>query len=122
MDNSKIITVVIILFLTLLSGFGDSKGFVHAANIWHNGKIIWSELGKSALGFGIGIGTYWVVIKYLKEFGINSPEIQTIGWFIVTIIGVAVLSGKFSHWERIDQIVGIALVAGFSFLLFRTGS
>lgn len=118
----KLSSIIAIIILTLLSGFGDAKGFFHAANVWYNGEIIWTELSKSALGFGIGIGAYWIVIKYLKEFGINSPEIQTIGWFVVTIIGVAVLSGKFSHWERIDQIVGIALVAGFSFLLLRTGS
>lgn len=118
----KLSSAIIIIILTLLSGFGDAKGFFHAANIWRNGTIIWAELSKSALGFGIGISAYWIVIKYLKEFGVNSPEIQTIGWFIVTIIGVAVLSGKFSHWERIDQIIGVVLVAGFSFLLFRTGN
>jgi len=51
---------------------------------------------------------------------IISPEIQTIGWFTVTILGVALFSGKFLRWQTIDQFVGIAVLFGIAWLLIRT--
>jgi len=64
---------------------------------------------------------YWICIRFLQDFRIFSPEIQTLAWFTATIIGVALFSGKFLHWHAIDQIVGIAVLCGVAFLLFRTG-
>jgi hypothetical protein len=78
-------------------------------------------LGKSAIGYGVGISLYWIAIKYMKEAGIVSPEIQTLFWFLVTIIGVALVSGKFFHWQTADQLVGIAIIIGIAWLMFRTG-
>jgi hypothetical protein len=39
----------------------------------------------------------------------------------VAILGVAFFSGKFFHWQVADQIVGIAVLCGVIWLLFRTG-
>jgi hypothetical protein len=112
---------ILIIVLTLISGWGDANGFVHASSIWNEGKLIWSELLKSALSFSLGIVMYWICIRFLQEFKIVSPEIQTIGWFTVTIIGIAFFSGKFFQWQLADQIVGIAVLCGLIWLLFRTG-
>lgn len=111
----------LLLVLSLLSGLADAQGFVHAANIWQGGKLIWPEVLKSALGFGGGIITYWTCIRFLQDFRIVSPEIQTLGWFTATIIGVALFSGKFLHWHIVDQIVGVIVLCGVAWLLFRTG-
>lgn len=119
---SQINSIVIILLLTIISGIADSQGFLHASNIWKNNQFILSELFKSALGFTLGIGSYWVSIKYLQGIGILSPEIQTIGWLIVTTISVAALSGKFIHWHIIDQILALSIVFGLGILLFRTNT
>lgn len=120
MSIHQIGSAILIIIFTLLSGWGDSQGFLHASNIWSEGKLIWLEVLKSALGFGLGIGMYWISIRFLQEFKIISPEIQTIGWFTVTIIGVALFSGKFLHWHLIDQIVGVAILFGIVWLLVRT--
>lgn len=122
MSIHSIQIALLIIGITLLSGFADAQGFLHASKIWNSGKLVWNELGKSALGFGIGIGTYWIVIKYLQEFKIVTPEIQTILWFSVAIIGVAVASGKFIQWPLIDQIVGVGVLLGIGWILIRTGS
>src|SRR5215813_12848633 len=92
-----------IIGATLVSGVGDSLGFIHAAKMWRGGDLIMSELGKSALGFSIGIGSYWFAAKYLADFGAFSPETQTLVWFGVTIAGVAFISGRFLQWQTIDQ-------------------
>ena len=117
----QIAIAMLIIVLTLISGWADANGFVHASSIWNDGKLIWSELIKSALGFSVGIAMYWICIRFLQEFKIVSPEIQTIGWFTVTIIGVAFFSGKFFHWQLVDQVVGFAVLCGVIWLFVSTG-
>lgn len=112
---------LIIIVITVLSGIGDSQGFIHAAKVWANDTLVWSEVGKSALGFAIGISLYWIVIKYMNAAGIAAPEIQTLAWFSITILGVAIISRNFFHWQTIDQIVGVAVLAGVGWLMVRTG-
>jgi hypothetical protein len=114
----KLIGLVVVI--TLISGFGDAQGFVHASNIWNNGVVVWSELAKSVLGFGLGISTYWLVLKYMKELGILSTEIQTVFWFAITLISVAVISGNFGKWQLLDRMVAVSVVLGIGWLLFRT--
>jgi hypothetical protein len=117
---NKYFIIGIIVLLTLISGFGDSQGFYHASFIWKDNKLVWTSLLKSFAGFAIGIGAYWIVIRYLHQFNIVTPEIQTIGWFSVTIIGLALLSGKLAYWNRIDQIVALFVLIGVCILIVRT--
>ena len=113
--------VVLIIGITVLSGLGDALGFVHAAKIWREGKLVWEELAKSASGFGFGIAMYWIVIRFLHQVGVVSAETQTILWFGVTIIGVALISRKFFAWQTIDQVVAMLVFFGMGWLLLRTG-
>ena len=117
-----ITAIISIILLTLLSGFCDAQGFLHASNIWDGNKFVWLEGIKSAVGFALGIGMYWICIKFLKEFKIVSPEIQTVGWFSITILGVAVFNRTFFQWQPIDQIVSILVLLGIVWLLVRTAA
>lgn len=110
-----------IIVLTLLSGLADSQGFIHSAQVWRAGRLIPEELVKSGLGYAIGIGAYWFAIKYLQIVGITSAEVQTLGWFAVTIIGVAIASGQFIQWKPPDQFIAIIVIMGIGLLMFRTG-
>ena len=121
MSAAQIRLLFLIVGITLVSGIGDSQGFIHAAKLWQNGRIVWNEFGKSALGFGVGISTYWLAVRYLSEFGVLSPETQTLIWFGVTIIGVALISRKYFVWQTIDQVIALFVFLGISWLLFRTG-
>lgn len=121
MNAHQVILIIVIVALTLFSGIADAQGFIHASTTWVNGKIIWTEGLKSLLGFAIGAVCYILVINYLKQVGIVSAEIQTIVWFTVTIIGVALFNGKILHWQIIDQIVALAVIGGVAWLLVRTG-
>ncbi len=113
--------LLIVIALTVLSGLGDAQGFLHSARVWREGRIVWEEVAYSAAGFGCGIAVYWVAIRFYQQLGVSFAETQTIFWFAVTIIGVAILSGKFAHWERMDQLVAVGVFAGVGWLLFRTG-
>ena len=110
----------IIIGLTLLSGFADAQGFLHAAQIWEGKNVSWPELGKSALGFGSGIIVYWCALKYMAAH-VATPEMQTMLWFGITIVGVAVTSGRFAQWRATEQIVAGGVILGIGWLLMRTG-
>jgi len=109
-----------IIVLTILSGIVDAQGFLHAARIWQNSSLSWVELGRSALGFTVGIVLYWLVLRNMTAVVITSPEIQTITWFGVTLIGVALVSGSFLKWTLLDQAVAVIVLFGIGWLMFRT--
>jgi hypothetical protein len=121
MISEQVKLLIIIIVISVLSGLADSQGFIHASKIWANNKLVWNEVGKSALGFAIGITLYWIVLKYMNAAGIVAPEIQTLIWFSITILGVAVISRSFFRWQTIDQLVGVAVLAGVAWLMVRTG-
>ena len=111
---------LLLAVLTLASGLGDAHGFVHASRMWQDGRIVWGEFAQSALGFWIGIGSYWLAVRDLARAGLITPEVQTLLWFGVTIVGVAVVNGRFAGWRPLDQVVAAFVLAGLGFLLVRT--
>lgn len=117
----KLLYSMIVLFLTILSGYFDSQGFVHASNIWDNkGRVLWNELIHSALGFIVGILLYWLVIRFLPYLEIaKSTETQTLGWFITAMIGIALSTGDLFQWEPLDRAVSVVVIVGLAWLLFR---
>jgi|SRR3989344_219305 len=117
-----IVRVFVIIVLTLLSGFGDSRGFLHSAKIWQGDKLILKEVAQSAMGFLLGIVAYWYAVRFLQQIGVVSAEMQTLLWFSVTIIGVAAASGQFVHWGLVNQTIAIAVMLGIGVLIFRTGA
>jgi hypothetical protein len=112
---------VIVLGLILLSGFGDSLGFVYAARIWRDDTLSWVDLGKSALGWFSGIALYVVSLRFMARAGVTSAEIQTMIWFAMTIIGVVIFSGRFFHWPHLDQVVAVLVIVGLGWLVMQTG-
>lgn len=112
-------SAALIGLFTLLSGFGDAEGFVHASKIWQEGRFVWSEALKSLAGFQFGMLMFWLALWKLSDFGVVAVETQTLFWFVATIIGVALLSGRLLRWPAIDQAVAIGVLAGLSWLMYR---
>ena len=120
MDINTIKTISIIVFVTAISAIGDSQGFLHASRLWQEGKLIPLEILKSGVGFLTGIITYWILIYFLQKMGVVSAEIQALLWFVLTIIGVAVVSKEFLEWKRTDQLIAFLVITGISWLLYST--
>jgi len=112
---------LLVLVLIVLSGFADSLGFVYAAKIWQNGVLSWPDVGRSALGWAVGITLYVISLKYMARLGVTSAEIQTAVWFAMTIVGVVIFSGRFFSWPRLEQAVATLVLLGLGWLLVRTG-
>jgi hypothetical protein len=111
----------LVLAITLASGMADAQGFLHAARIWQDGRLVWGALLRSGAGFAMGISLYYVGLRFQDALGIRAPEVQTVSWFAVTLVGVALTSGGFAAWRRLDQLVAVLVLAGIGWLLLRTG-
>lgn len=110
-----------IILLTLLAGFADSLGFLHATGVWRGNHFAWGPALKSALGFSLSIPAYWLVQRHMRNMGLLSPELQVLGWFAVTLICVALLSGNFWHWPPLEKVVGILVLMAVGWLMLRVG-
>ena len=111
---------VLIILFTLLSGLGDALGFIYAGRIWPVGQFHAVEALKSAAAFQIGVAMYWCALHHLEAKGVVAVEAQTLFWFGATIIGIALLSRQFTRWPAADQAVGVAVLLGIGWLLYRT--
>lgn len=107
---------------TIAAGVLDSLAFTYSAGVWQSGKLLWGQASKAAVTFALGIGMYWGAIRYLGEAGVVLPEIQTLIWFGVTIIGVAILGGRLGQWHVVDQIVGANVIVSLGWLITRTST
>ena len=111
---------LLVLVLIALSGFADSLGFVYAAKTWQAGVLSWPDVGRSALGWILGMTMYVIALKYMARLGVTSAEMQTVVWFAMTIIGVVIFSGRFFSWPRLEQAVAVLVLVGLGWLLART--
>ncbi len=109
----------LILIATLLSGWFDSRGFLHADKTWSSAGFSSSELFHTYFNFFLGIAFYLLAIKFTKTVINISPTLQTAAWFVTVMIGLAISSGNFFQWKRVEQVVSIAVLTGIIWLIFQ---
>src|SRR5204863_7987160 len=107
--------------LTRVSGICDAVGFVHASRAWRDDRLVVGELGVAGLCFGLGAVSYILFIRYLNRIGLTAPELQTLGWFAVTVVGVAVIQGSISEWSNIDRFVAAVATLSVGWLVVHDG-
>jgi hypothetical protein len=112
-------SAAIIFVCTVALALADAVGFTQATQVWRGGVFAWSPAIKSAISFTIGIPLYWWVIYHLDRVGVSAPELQVSGYFAVTIVLVAILSGRFATWALSDKIVAVVVLIGLLWLVAR---
>ena len=115
----KVLYVILVITLTLFSGLADSRAFLYAAQTWPNDQLSLAMLAKALLFFAFGILLYVLSLKFLRYLGVHSATIQTSLWFLATLLGLAILSGEFLKWQRLDQAIAIVVAAGLTWLVVR---
>jgi len=108
-----------VLVLCVLSGLADSQGFVHASFIWRDEGVSWVSLGRSSVGFIIGMSSYWMSIRFMNRVGLTTADLQYLVWFFITLIGVGVATGSIRRWTSIDVAVGVVVIAGLCWLTMK---
>jgi hypothetical protein len=117
---SDAVRLAVVTVFMVGSGVLDSLAFTYSAQIWREGKVVWPAVGKAAVLFAMGISMYWGAVRYLNQFGVVLPEIQTLIWFSATMIGVTLISGRFLAWPVLDQIVAVNVLVCLGWLIMRT--
>lgn len=122
MPEASLRLLLLIATFTIGAGILDSLAFTYSASMWQGGRLVWDQASKAAASFALGIAMYWGAIRYLGEAGVVLPEIQTLIWFAVTIIGVTILGGRFIHWPLVDQLVATNVLVSLGWLITRTSA
>ena len=122
MSPDRIFSFVMIIVLTLISGLADAQGAIWASKIWDNDRLNPDALWRAALGFGVGIAVYFITVRFLRNVGVVSPELQTAIYMVVMLVSVALVSRAFFTWQPVDQGVAVAILVGIVWLSVRTGA
>ena len=88
--------------------------------MWRASGVVWDELARSAFGFGMGITSYWLSVRFMPRIGLANAEVQTLVWLVAPIIGVALASGRCTRWPAVDQLVALVVVSGLGWLVMRS--
>jgi hypothetical protein len=113
--------VVVAVGLTVSSGLCDAFGFVHASRVWKHGHFALHNAVVALSLFLLGALTYIFVIKYLDRLGVTSTEIQTLGWFATTVVGIAVIERSIFGWTLTDKAMLILAAFSVGWLVVRQG-
>ena len=106
-----------LVILTTISIFGDSWGFIWSDRAWTRNTVNWRAVGYSFLSYVVGVVAWIFIIKYIKQVGNVAIEIQTAGWFLLTMIGVSVVAGDFMRWSMLDKMLAIITLVIFTILI-----
>ena len=109
--------VAALILITALSAFFDAKGFVYAAQAWRDGALVPRAVAWSLLNFFGGITLYIGSIGFQQRLGIESAAMQSIFWFAMTVIGIAIMDGTIAQWSMAQRAVGAAVTIGIGWLL-----
>ena len=115
-------TVALLVVFTVLTGYADSQGFVHAAKVWDGSQVAWRHVLLSAAGFAVGVVAYWIVVRFAGQLGVRSASLQTMGWFAVTIAAVVLTDPGHHRWQLVDTATAAVVVGGLGLLLYRTSA
>ena len=114
--------VALLIVLTFVTAWGDSRGFIYASQVWTDGRADWEAVFRSSCGFVIGVGAYIAALKYVAVFGELSASVQTLAWFLVTIVGVALFSRDVFSWSPVDQALATMCIVLLGIVIMRTGA
>lgn len=111
-------SVVISFLLVMFSAWFDAQGFHHATQAWQaNGQFLLKQGAYSLLCFFVGVSIYIYSVRFITITGVTSSTLQTLLWFVATIVGVAFLSGEFQKWNPIQYVALVAVLFGMSVLM-----
>ena len=68
-----------------------------------------------------GVSVYISTIGLQQRLGVHSAALQTLFWFAMTIIGIALLDGTIAGWSVAQKAVGTAVTIGIGWLLVSAG-
>jgi len=102
---------------TILSAYFDARGFIYAAQAWRGGSFVTGTALLSLINFVGGVTLYISSIGFQQRLGVESAAMQSIFWFVATVVGVALMDGTIGQWSVTQRVVGVGVTAGIGWLL-----
>jgi hypothetical protein len=109
--------VFALVVVTALSAFFDARGFVYAAQSWRSGSLIAGTALLSLIFFIGGVTLYILSIGFQQRLGVQSAAVQSIFWFAMTVVGVALMDGTIAEWSAAQRTVAAGVTVGIGWLL-----
>jgi uncharacterized membrane-anchored protein len=106
-----------LVIVTALSAYFDARGFVYAAQTWREGSLVPGVVFLALVNFMGGIALYIGSIGFQQRLGVESATMQTIFWFVMTVVGIAIMDGTIGQWSIAQRAVGVAVTAGIGWLM-----
>jgi hypothetical protein len=120
MTTRAVLGVGALIVVTALSAFFDAKGFVYAAQAWRSGSLNAVLALYSLVYFIGGVTLYIASIGFQQSLGVQSAAVQSIFWFAMTVLGVALMDGSIVQWSIAERVVGVAVAVGIAWLLVKS--
>ena len=115
------LVVAALILLTAASAYFDAKGFVYAAQSWRDGALVPRAVVLSLLNFMGGVMLYIGSIGFQQRVGVESAAMQSIFWFAMTVVGIAIMDGTIAQWSMAQRGIGVAVTIGIGWLLVSAG-
>ncbi len=112
----------LVLFLTVLSGLLDARGFVYASRAWPGGVVDMKWAGAAVLAFVGGLSCYVFSVRFMQGFGVTGVALQSGIWFVVTAAGVALMDGSILNWSKSQQAVALGIAVAMCWLVISTSA
>lgn len=106
-----------LILVTALSAYFDARGFVYAAQTWRDGSLVPGTIFLSMINFIGGITLYIGSIGIQQRLGVESAAMQSIFWFLMTVVGIAIMDGTIGQWSIAQRAVGVGVTAGIGWLM-----
>jgi len=106
--------------LLIITGYIDGQAFDKAAQIWQVDKSLTMKTLLITLGiFNIGLLTFFASLFFSEKQGITNSVVLTLVWFVVTIISLAFITGRFFELSVLDKGISLAVVLLIGLLYVR---
>lgn len=115
-----LLTVLALIAMTAASAFFDAKGFVYASQAWRDGTLVPATALLSLVNFVGGVTLYVLSIGFSQRLGVQSAAVQSIFWFAMTVVGIALMDGTIAQWTTVQRTVGAIVTIGIGWLLVST--
>lgn len=93
------------MFFMILTGFFDGQAFSRVPQIWNlHGINQFYQILKLIGFFNLAVLTFIISTYFLHQQGVENAVIVTLIWFIMTIIGVAIISGSFFPYHFLTKL------------------
>ncbi|MFL6548990.1 MAG: hypothetical protein ACJ8OJ_09870 [Povalibacter sp.] len=116
----KVVLIAALFAITALSAYFDAKGFVYAAQSWRSGSIVATTSLLSLINFIGGVTLYILSIGFQQRLGVQSAAMQSMFWFAMTVVGIAILDSTITDWSIAQRTVGAVVTVGIGWLLVST--